>query len=80
MTLSLDWTTLLERIGKTELTGDASETSSIDFCFVDSIDYVNAYNKKEKSKRLLKPLGMPIKKDNSATSRNVEFRFELREE
>ena len=26
MTLSLDWTTLLERIGKTELTGDASET------------------------------------------------------
>lgn len=73
MTLSLDWTTLLERIGKTELTGDASETSSIDFCFVDSIDYVNAYNKKENVQEAIEASWMPIKKDNSLQVGTLSF-------
>ena len=73
MTLSLDWTTLLKRIGKAELTGDASETSSIDFCFVDSIDYVNAYNKKENVQEAIEASWMPIKEDNSLRVGTLSF-------
>lgn len=73
MTLSLEWTTLLERIGETELTGDDSKTSSIDFCFVDSIDYVNAYNEMQDVAQAIEASWMPIKKDNTLRVGRLSF-------
>ncbi|MBP3517328.1 MAG: hypothetical protein J6K31_02745 [Parabacteroides sp.] len=42
MTLALDWETLLARINASEEETDETITASIDFCFVDSLDYAKA--------------------------------------
>lgn len=80
MTLSLDWETLLSRIGKEEKTGEDSEKYTFDFCFVDSLDYVNALKNTQDIPSAIKaswvPIGQSVEDRKYVVSLSFDLNFE----
>lgn len=78
MTLSLDWETLLSRIGKEEKTGVDSEKHTFDFCFVDSLNYVDALNKNPNDiPAAIRASWMPIGQQEADRKNIVSLSFDL---
>lgn len=75
MTLALDWETLLARIGKQESEDENNaETASIDFCFVDSLDYAKAiYVNKLPVAEAIEASWMPITKEKDKHVGHLSF-------
>ncbi|CAK7007166.1 MAG: hypothetical protein PARBB_00893 [Parabacteroides distasonis] len=78
MTLSLDWETLLNRIGKEEKTSDDFEKHTFDLCFVDSLNYVDALkNNPNDIPAAIRASWMPIGQQVADRKNIVSLSFDL---
>lgn len=79
MTLSIDWDTLLARISAPEEETEGTKTASIDFCFVDSLDYAKAIQSGKSTQDAILASWMPIKEDKSSHIGKLSFNLNFNE-